>query len=72
MVLVAGMSFRIVRVTPGIYDAVRILDDQRVGQFRAQPTLEVTDALPGCDALLSEIARSAVKSGKTSWVGRLI
>ena len=70
MVQVAGVTYRIVRVERGMYDVVRILDDQRVGQFRTIPRVEVT-ASSTADDTLAEIAKAAVKWGKTSWVGRL-
>ena len=54
----------------GMYDVVRILDDQRVGQFRTIPRVEVT-AAAAPDDTMAEIAKAAVKWGKTSWVGRL-
>jgi hypothetical protein len=71
MVQVAGVTYRIVRVERGMYDVVRILDDQRVGQFRTIPRVEVTAELGAGDETMAEIAKAAVKWGKTSWVGRL-
>jgi hypothetical protein len=53
-----------------MYDVVRILDDQRVGQFRTIPRVEVTAASVPAETI-AEIAKAAVKWGKTSWVGRL-
>lgn len=70
MVQVAGITYRIVRVERGMYDVVRILDDQRVGQFRTIPRVEVV-ASSTADETMAEIAKAAVKWGKTSWVGRL-
>jgi hypothetical protein len=70
MVQVAGVTYRIVRIERGTYDAVRILDDQRVGQFRTIPRIEITSAVTPDDTM-AEIAKAAVKWGKTSWVGRL-
>lgn len=70
MVQVAGVTYRIVRIERGVYDVVRILDDQRVGQFRTIPRVEVT-AASAPDDTMAEIAKAAVKWGKTSWVGRL-
>jgi hypothetical protein len=71
MVQVAGVTYRIVRIERGTYDVVRILDDARVGQFRTIPRVEVTSASGAPDETLAEIAKAAVKWGKTSWVGRL-
>ena len=70
MVQVAGVTYRIVRIERGMYDVVRILDDQRVGQFRTIPRVQVT-AASAPDETMAEIAKAAVKWGKTSWVGRL-
>ena len=69
MVQVAGSTFRIVRVTRGHYDVVRILDDARVGSFWLAPSLRVSDGASG--ELLREVARCAIQGGKTSWIGRL-
>lgn len=70
MVQVSGVTYRIVRIERGMYDVVRILDDQRVGQFRTIPRVEVTAAVSSAESI-AEIAKAAVKWGKTSWVGRL-
>jgi hypothetical protein len=69
MVQVAGSTFRIVRVTRGQYDVVRILDDVRIGSFWLESTLVVPEG-PSHE-LLREVARCAIQGGKTSWVGRL-
>jgi len=68
MVQVAGSTFRIVRVSRGHYDVVRILDDARVGSFWSEPTLKVSEG-PEYE-LLREVARRAIQGGKTSWIGR--
>lgn len=70
MVQVSGVTYRIVRVERGMYDVVRILDDQNVGRFRTIPRVEVTSATASAETI-AEIAKAAVKWGKTSWVGRL-
>jgi hypothetical protein len=70
MVQVSGVTYRIVRIERGTYDVVRILDDERVGQFRTIPRVEVT-AATGPAETMAEVAKAAVKWGKTSWVGRL-
>jgi hypothetical protein len=70
MVQVSGVTYRIVRVERGMYDVVRILDDQNVGRFRTIPRVEVTAAQDSAETI-AEIAKAAVKWGKTSWVGRL-
>jgi hypothetical protein len=69
MVQVAGSTFRIVRVSRGQYEVVRILDDARVGSFCLEPTLKVSEG-PSRE-LLREVARCAIQGGKTSWIGRL-
>ena len=69
MVQVAGSTFRIVRVSRGQYDVVRILDDARIGWFSNEPTLSVSEGANG--DLLRAVARCAIQGGKTSWVGRL-
>jgi hypothetical protein len=69
MVQVAGNTYRIIRVARGLYEVVRILDDTHIGSFRSTPKLEITTN--GDEALMRDIARAAIKWGKTSWVGRL-
>jgi hypothetical protein len=70
MVQVSGTTYRIVRLGPGQYEVVRILDDARVGTFRSFPRVEVTSSQIG-DTMMREIARAAIHGAKTSWVGRL-
>ena len=69
MVQVAGSTFRIVRVSRGQYDVVRILDDARLGSFWNEPTLKVSEGANG--EVLRAVARCAIQGGKTSWMGRL-
>lgn len=70
MVQVAGATYRVVRVSEGQYEVVRLLDDQRVGTFSNTPTTGVT--VRGLDeGLMLAIARAAIQGAKTSWVGRL-
>lgn len=72
MVQVAGSTYRVVRIEKGHYEAIRILDDVRVGSFRCRPSVSVEVTPFGIEAgLLKAIARAAVQEGKTSWVGRL-
>lgn len=70
MVLVEGATYRIVRTARANYDVVRISDDATVGSFRSAPRIEIMSATID-QALLREIARSAIQGAKTSWVGRL-
>ena len=69
MVQVAGTTFRIVRIERGHYEVVRILDEMRLGSFWCEPTFAVSDSVD--QELLREVARCAIKGGKTTWVGRL-
>ncbi|MEP7053404.1 MAG: hypothetical protein ABJB12_23775 [Pseudomonadota bacterium] len=69
MVQVSGTTFRIVRLTRGQYEVVRILDDVKIGTFRCEPSLAVSDG-PNSE-LLREVARCAIQGGKCTWVGRL-
>ena len=70
MVLVDGATYRIVRTSRAQYDVVRISDDTLVGAFKSAPRVEITAATID-QRLLREIAISAIKGAKTSWVGRL-
>lgn len=69
MVQVAGTTFRIERVGPGLYDAIRIVDDVRVGTFQTAPVKVLTHDVDY--ELMREIALAAVHEAKTSWVHRL-
>lgn len=71
MVLVAGKTYRITRVSPGRYDVTRILDDVRVGTFQVGPPLVVLEAHGVEESLVREIGRTAVQAAKTSWMGRV-
>ncbi len=71
MVLVDGNTYRIVRVAASQYDVVRVLDDECVGVFHSSPHLRVVPSKIE-EGLLREIALSAIRGAKTSWVGRLI
>jgi hypothetical protein len=70
MVLVDGNTYRIVRVAPSQYDVVRVLDDVCVGEFHSAPQLRVVPHSIEA-GLLREIALSAIRGAKTSWVGLL-
>jgi adenosylmethionine-8-amino-7-oxononanoate aminotransferase len=70
MVQVEGTTYRIVRITRGHYNVVRVLDDIAVGTFSAGKTFQMTPV--GIEPeLLREIARVAIQGAKTTWVGRL-
>lgn len=70
MVVVDGVTYRIVRTAPASYQVVRISDDATVGAFRSAPRLEITAATIE-HGRLREIARTAIQGAKTSWVGRI-
>jgi uncharacterized protein with GYD domain len=71
MIQVAGTTYRIVRLTRGQYDVVRVLDDVAVGAFTSAPQVELRPN--GIDpSLMREIARVAIQGAKTSWVGRAL
>lgn len=66
MVQVFGRTYRIVRVTPGSYEAVRLSDDVRMGTFSTQPPMRLSAET--CDErLLGEIAHAALRQARTSW-----
>ena len=67
MVQVLGTTYRISRIERGHYEVVRILDDSSIGSFRAEPQLVITSGSD--EGLLRSIARAAVQTGKTSWIG---
>jgi hypothetical protein len=70
MVQVLGATYRVVRVGPGHYDVVRILDDTVVGTFKTTPAaVVVTTSID--QGVMREIVRAAIHGAKTSWVGRL-
>jgi hypothetical protein len=73
MVQVAGATYRIERAEAHRYEVVRISDDVKVGNFGSQPPFDVKPAEGvGVEVgLLREVARAALRSAKTSWVGRL-
>ncbi|MEI9936514.1 MAG: hypothetical protein WDO69_04745 [Pseudomonadota bacterium] len=68
MVQLAGVTYRIVRVAPGSYSVVRISDDVDVGRFHLAPALGI-EAHGVEPALLREVARLAIHTAKTSYVG---
>ncbi len=66
MVLVSGLTYRIVQTQRGSYDAVRLLDDVLMGSFSSQAPFSVTSATGG-DALLRSIAQGAMRGARTRW-----
>jgi hypothetical protein len=68
MVQVNGVTYRIARVRAGQYEIVRLRDDVRVGEFALGAG---TDSLDGAaPELIREIARAALRGGRTSWLPR--
>ena len=69
MVQVDGATYRIVRVVPHVYEAVRISDNLVAGWF----TSDLSAVTPHRVDLftLRNVARQAVRAAKTSWTGRL-
>jgi hypothetical protein len=68
MVQVEGVTYRIVRVNTGSYTVVRIRDDQEVGSFQTAPVLGIEARLVEPE-LMREVARLAIHTAKTSYVG---
>jgi hypothetical protein len=66
MVSVLGLTYRIVPVADGAYDAVRVLDDVRMGSFEGHRPLDVSSTIGG-DSLMRRIARAAVQTAQTRW-----
>ncbi|MEO6598593.1 MAG: hypothetical protein ABIQ16_01880 [Polyangiaceae bacterium] len=68
MVQLAGVTYRIIRVASGSYSVVRISDDTTVGSFSLAPQLGI-EAILIEPALMREVARLAIHTAKTSYVG---
>jgi len=67
MVTVAGVTYRIERVDRGRYAAICLLDDTKLGTFRAATPITVeSDARDRL--LLERVGRAAIQSGRTSSV----
>lgn len=70
MVQVAGVTYRIVRLLPGAYSAVRIRDEAKVGTFTSRPQLRVTSSKIEV-VIMDAIARAALMGAKISWARAL-
>jgi hypothetical protein len=72
MISVFGKTYRIILVNPGTYDAVRLLDDVRVGSFADGPALSVDSSArsAGDETLLRQIARAAKHAAKMRWTSK--
>ena len=67
MVHVKSITYRIVRVRAGQYEIVRLLDDVRVGGFSlGVPSAGLSES--AAPDLIREIARAALRGGRTSWM----
>jgi hypothetical protein len=67
MVQISGKTYRIMKVSSHGYEVIRILDDMRIGSFDVTPRLQVRpDGVPR--ELLYEIALTALKEAKLSWM----
>jgi hypothetical protein len=67
MLVVGGVTYRIERTAPHCYEAVRLLDDCKVGAFRTMPLLRLEPH--GIElSHLRDIVRAALRSARTSHV----
>ena len=69
MIQFDGRTYRIERVMPHIYEAVRLLDNVVAGWFTSDLSVIAPHAIDLFT--LRGVARLAVQQAKTSWVGRL-
>lgn len=63
-VVVAGTAYRIVRLAPDYYEALRMLDEARIGTFKSEPQVEVVYSLVDGE-LMQDIAHASVHIGTT-------
>ena len=63
MVQVLGTTYRIARLKPELYEAVRIADDMLVGVFHNGSTLEII-ARPTEAEIMAQIAQTAIRQAK--------
>ena len=67
MVQFGDRTYRIVKVRPGTYEAVRILDEFCIGTFQTIPGLKVQAG--GTDeAVLRAVAMMAMRQAKMVWL----
>jgi len=67
MVLVGTVTYRLVRLRPGLYEVFRLLDDARIGTFHMGPPMAF-HAAPADVEILRDVARMALLQARTSWV----
>lgn len=56
-------------MSSGTYEAIRLLDDARIGTFGDGPSFRGTSEIGG-EALLRLIAETAIRLAKTQWTPR--
>lgn len=66
MVQVSGLTYRIVAVENGTFDAFRLLDDVKMGSFRDAAS-HIASRLASDGALLRRIAQTAMRRAQTGW-----
>ena len=66
MIQVSGRTYRIVEIGRALYRAVRIADETVLGVFQSGPPLVLWDCETDVTEL-GEVARSALRAGKTRW-----
>lgn len=67
MVVLGALTYRIVKLRRGTYEAIRILDEVCIGTFVTVPRLSVR-AAGDDDAVLRAVAMTAMREAKTSWL----
>ncbi len=67
MVQLGSLTYRIVKVRRGTYQAIRLLDEVCIGTFFTVPRLSVR-ATGLDDAVLRAVATIAMREAKTSWL----
>ncbi len=67
MVQFGSLTYRIVKVRRATYDAIRILDEVRIGTFQTVPRLLVR-ATETDDTVLRAVATIAIRQARTSWL----
>jgi hypothetical protein len=67
MVQLGALTYRIVKVRRGTYQAIRILDEVCIGTFQTVPRLSVQPT--GIDdPVLHAVATAAMRQATTSWL----
>ena len=67
MVQVGSITYRIFGVTKDRYGIVRVLDDRFLGTFLHGPGLAISSEAGVEERLVYEVARAAIRSGRTAW-----